>query len=91
MAIAKDHAGFMDGAVEWRDFVKKNNPTIVQIGSHDGVLGEEYGFHELLESIEKFRLVLVEPLSPYFDNLIIKDSFISPLFPHFWLICFNYS
>ena len=70
MAIVKDHAGVMEGAVEWRDYVNKTNPTIVQIGSHDGVLGEEYGFQELLESIEKFRLILVEPLSPYFDNLV---------------------
>lgn len=69
MAIVKDHAGEMDGAVDYREFVNKNNPTIIQIGAHDGVLGEEYGFQELLESVKSFRLFLVEPLSPYFDNL----------------------
>lgn len=69
MAIVKDHAGEMVGAIDYRDFVNKINPVIVQVGAHDGVVGEEYGLQELLESIEKFRLVLVEPLSPYFDNL----------------------
>ena len=69
MAVQKDHAGEMVGAVDYRDFIDKKNSVIVQIGAHDGVLGEEYGLQELLESIEKFRLVLVEPLSPYFDNL----------------------
>jgi FkbM family methyltransferase len=69
MAIVKDSAGEMIGAIDYRDFVNKNNPIIIQIGAHDGVLGEEYGLQELLESIQKFKLVLVEPLSPYFDNL----------------------
>ena len=69
MAVVKDHAGEMVGAVEYRDFVNKDNPVVVQIGAHDGVLGEEYGLQELLESVQKFRLVLVEPLSPYFENL----------------------
>jgi FkbM family methyltransferase len=69
MAVQKDHAGEMVGAVDYRDFIDKKNSVIVQIGAHDGVLGEEYGLQELLESVEKFRLVLVEPLSPYFDNL----------------------
>lgn len=70
MATVKDYAGELPGAVDYRYFVNKNNPIIVQIGANDGVLGEEYGLQEFLESIEKFRLVLVEPLSQYFDNLI---------------------
>jgi FkbM family methyltransferase len=69
MALEKDHAGEMIGAVDYRDFITKHNPMIVQIGAHDGVLGEEYGLQELLESVQQFRLVLVEPLSPYFDKL----------------------
>jgi len=69
MAVVKDHAGEMVGAVDYRDFVNKDNPVVVQVGAHDGVLGEEYGLQELLESVQKFRLVLVEPLSPYFENL----------------------
>jgi FkbM family methyltransferase len=70
MAIVKDHAGEMVGAVDYSDFINKNNPTIIQIGAHDGVLGEEYGFQELLDSLKNFNLILVEPLSPYFDNLV---------------------
>ena len=38
MAVVKDHAGEMVGAVEYRDFVNKNNPVIVQVGAHDGIL-----------------------------------------------------
>jgi len=71
MAIVKDHAGEMNGAIDYRDFIKRNLPTIVQIGSHDGVLGEEYGLQELLQEIKYFNLFLVEPLSPYFENLPI--------------------
>ena len=62
--------GEMVGAVDYSDFINKNNPTIIQIGAHDGVLGEEYGFQELLDSLKNFNLILVEPLSPYFDNLV---------------------
>ena len=56
--------------IDYKNFLNKNNPYIVQIGAHDGVLGEEYGFQEFLESIKNFKLILVEPLSPYFDNLV---------------------
>lgn len=70
MAIVKDHAGEMQGSIDYRDYVNKNNPIIIQIGANDGIIGEEYGFQELLESISSFKLILVEPLSLYFDNLI---------------------
>jgi len=69
MAIVKDHAGVLPTAIDYRDFVNNENPVIVQIGSHDGVLGEEYGLQEFIESVGKFRLILVEPLKHYFDNL----------------------
>ena len=48
MAIVRDHAGVMEGALDYRELVGKNSPTIVQFGSHDGVLDEEYGLQELL-------------------------------------------
>jgi FkbM family methyltransferase len=70
MAIVKDHAGVLPGAVDYRDFIEKDNPVIVQIGAHDGILGEEYGLQEFLEDTGKFRLILVEPLAKYFDNLV---------------------
>ena len=69
MAIVKDHAGELPGSIDYRDFVNNENPVIIQIGAHDGILGEEYGLQEFLESIEKFRLILVEPLPQYFENL----------------------
>jgi len=70
MAIVKDHAGVLESAVDYRDFIGKDKPVIVQIGAHDGILGEEYGLQEFLETTEEFRLVLVEPIAKYFDNLV---------------------
>lgn len=56
--------------IDYTKLINNDNPTIVQIGAHDGILGEEYGFQDILNSFSNFNLFLVEPLSPYFDNLI---------------------
>lgn len=50
-------------------YVNRTNPTIVQIGANDGIVGEEYGFHEFLFELNSFNLFLVEPLQRYYDNL----------------------
>lgn len=49
--------------------VTANNPTIIQIGAHDGWDGEEYGFQNFLESLDSFTLYLIEPLTNYFQEL----------------------
>jgi FkbM family methyltransferase len=56
--------------IDFRDLlVDVKDPMIVQIGSHDGILGEEYGLQEYLEKIKNFSLILVEPIKEYFDKL----------------------
>lgn len=55
--------------VDYRDHVSKLKPNVVQIGSFDGVLGEEYGLQQFLESVGTFSLILVEPIPHYFSNL----------------------
>ena len=62
-----DHHSF--DFVDFSKLVQSKNPTIVQVGAYDGVLGEEYGFHEYLESLNSFNLFLVEPIKHFFDNL----------------------
>jgi FkbM family methyltransferase len=69
MPIKKDFAGILPGSINYIDHINSKNPTIIQIGSHDGIIGEEYGLQEFLEKIKNFKLILVEPLNPYFDNL----------------------
>jgi len=54
---------------DWRKLLNRETPVIVQIGAHDGVLGEEYGLHETLDELENFRLILVEPIDIWFSNL----------------------
>lgn len=55
--------------INYLNLVNKDVPVIVQIGANDGVLGEEYGLQELLESLTDFRLILVEPIKQFFDKL----------------------
>jgi FkbM family methyltransferase len=55
--------------INYTNLVNKNNPVIVQIGAHDGVLGEEYGLQELLDSLDNFKLILIEPVDKFFNNL----------------------
>jgi FkbM family methyltransferase len=55
--------------INYLNLINKNVPVIVQIGANDGVLGEEYGLQELLESLTDFRLILVEPIKEFFDKL----------------------
>ena len=55
--------------INYTNLVNKNKPVIVQIGAHDGVLGEEYGLQELLDSLDDFKLILVEPVDKFFNNL----------------------
>lgn len=49
--------------------VNRNKPVIVQIGAHDGVLGEEYGLQEFISSLDDFELILVEPVKKFFNKL----------------------
>lgn len=55
--------------VNYTQLVNKNCPVIVQIGAHDGILGEEYGLQDLLDSLDDFKLVLVEPVDKFYCNL----------------------
>jgi len=66
MAIVK--YGTEEG-LDFRKLLNKNNPTIVQIGAHDGILGEQYGLHETLDELDTFRLILVEPIEKWFSKL----------------------
>jgi len=66
MAIVK--CGTLEG-VDYTKLLNKKNPTIVQIGAHDGILGEEYGLQETLDELDNFRLILVEPIEKWFLNL----------------------
>lgn len=72
MSIQPDPKGIKEGAVDYRNFVNLINPTIVEIGAHDGYHAEGHGFQELLSEIRTvgdFRLILVEPLTPFFEYL----------------------
>jgi FkbM family methyltransferase len=51
------------------EFVDRENPTIVQIGANDGIVGEEYGFHEFLFELNSFEVHMVEPLEKYHQML----------------------
>lgn len=44
-------------------------PSIVQIGSNDGSAGEHYGFLPFLESLNNFKLFLIEPQAKYINFL----------------------
>lgn len=55
--------------IDYLDFIKETEPIIVQIGSHDGILGEEYGLQNYLENLNNFSIFLVEPIEEYFNNL----------------------
>ena len=56
--------------IDYNDLIKKNELIIVQVGSHDGIVGEEYGLHELLERTSNFKLFLIEPIPQFFNNLV---------------------
>lgn len=45
------------------------NPTIVMVGAHDGVHGEQYGLMKFLDNLEEFNLYLIEPVKEFFDEL----------------------
>lgn len=53
---------------DWAELIKEDSPTIVQIGAHDGIIGEEYGLQELLET-KNCNVILVEPVPEFFNNL----------------------
>jgi FkbM family methyltransferase len=55
--------------IDYTKLVNRKNPLIVQIGSHDGILGEEYGLQNLLDSLDDFKLILIEPIDKFFNNL----------------------
>lgn len=44
-------------------------PVIVQVGSNDGICGEQYGFMSWLDNLNDFKLFLCEPLEKDFENL----------------------
>lgn len=48
--------------------LKPSNNRIIQIGSHDGVVGEEYGFIEFINQTEN-DVVMVEPVPQYMKTL----------------------
>lgn len=45
------------------------NPTIVMVGAHDGVHGEQYGLMKFLDNLGEFNLYLIEPVKKFFDEL----------------------
>lgn len=52
--------------------VKKNKSDeliIVVVGAHDGVNGEQYGLMQFLDTIQNFKLYLIEPIKEWFDGL----------------------
>lgn len=51
------------------DDIDSDCPTIVQIGANDGVNGEYYGLLPFLESLNDFRLFLIEPQTKYIKYL----------------------
>ena len=53
---------------DWLNWIKSDNPTIVQVGSHDGILGEEYGLQELLTN-KSSNVLLIEPVPEFFNKL----------------------
>lgn len=56
--------------------VNRNVPVIVQIGANDGIVGEDYGFHEFLYELEQAKVYLLEPIPKYFNNLpSVYDKF----------------
>lgn len=48
--------------------LKTENNNIIQIGSHDGVLGEEYGFIEFISN-NLNNVVMIEPVPQYMEKL----------------------
>lgn len=53
---------------DWISIIQSDNPTIVQVGAHDGIAGEEYGLQEFLDS-RQCNVLLVEPVPEFFNNL----------------------
>lgn len=53
----------------YMDYIKTSKPVIIQIGAHDGVVGEEYGFIEWLSTLPDFKLYLIEPIEKHFNKL----------------------
>lgn len=61
---------FNDVPSQCFSFVDRDStPTIIQIGAHDGIVGEEYGFQEFLSELDSFNLFLIEPLKKYYEKL----------------------
>ena len=48
---------------------EKYSPTIVMVGAHDGVHGEQYGLMNYLEDLNDFELYLIEPVEKFFNQL----------------------
>jgi len=46
-----------------------NIPTLVMVGAHDGVNGEQYGLMKFLENLNDFNLYLIEPMESFFNQL----------------------
>ena len=48
---------------------KSDKLTIVVVGAHDGVNGEQYGLMKFLDTTQNFKLYLIEPIKEWFDGL----------------------
>lgn len=48
---------------------KSDELTIVVVGAHDGVNGEQYGLMKFLDTTQNFKLYLIEPIEEWFDGL----------------------
>lgn len=55
--------------IDYKTLISKEEIVIVQIGSHDGIVGEEYGLQEILDNHSNFKLFLIEPIPQFFNNL----------------------
>jgi len=51
------------------DLPNKNEISIVVVGAHDGVNGEQYGLMPFLDNIDNFKIYLIEPIKSWFDQL----------------------
>lgn len=51
------------------DLTDEEQLTIVVVGAHDGVNGEQYGLMPFLDSINNFKIYLIEPIKHWFDQL----------------------
>lgn len=61
--------------IDYKKYLKPEKNNIIQIGSNDGIIGEEYGFIELIKENHN-NVILIEPISEYLNVLktTVKNS-----------------